>query len=44
VEGRNLTNKHYLLAGLLRSDPVNPTVVGYSGEPRQVLVRVGYEF
>ena len=44
LEGRNLTNKHYVLAGLLRSDPVNPTVVGYIGEPRQVLLRVGYEF
>jgi iron complex outermembrane receptor protein len=44
VEGRNLTNKHYVLAGLLRSDPRNPTVVGYVAEPRQILARVGYEF
>jgi iron complex outermembrane receptor protein len=44
VDGRNLTNKHYVQAGLLRSDPVKPAVVGYIGEPRQVLVRAGFEF
>ncbi len=44
LEGRNLTNKHYVIAGLLRSDPVNPTVVGYVGEPRQIILRLGYEF
>ena len=44
LEGRNLTNKHYVLAGLLRSNATNPTVVGYVGEPRQILLRVGFEF
>jgi iron complex outermembrane receptor protein len=44
VEGRNLTNRHYVQAGLLRSDPVKPAVVGYIGEPRQIMVRLGYEF
>ncbi len=44
LEGRNLTNKHYVQAGLLRSNPIKPAVVGYIGEPRQVLLRLGYEF
>jgi iron complex outermembrane receptor protein len=43
LEARNLTNKHYVQAGLLRSGPT-PAVVGYVGEPRQILFRLGYEF
>ncbi|WP_338425929.1 TonB-dependent receptor [Sphingopyxis kveilinensis] len=44
VEGRNLANKRYLVAGLLSANPVQPAVTGYPGEPRQVMFRVGYSF
>ncbi len=44
LEGRNLSNKHYVQAGLLRSDPIKPAVVGYIGEPRQFMLRLGYEY
>jgi iron complex outermembrane receptor protein len=44
LEARNLTNKHYVQAGFLRSDPVRPAVVGYIGDPRQIMLRVGYTY
>jgi iron complex outermembrane receptor protein len=44
VEGRNLANKHYLSAGLLSSNAVKPSVVGYVAEPRQVMFRLGFSF
>lgn len=44
LEGRNLTDKHYVQAGFLRSDRVTPAVVGYIGDPRQVMLRVGYTY
>ena len=44
LEGRNLTNKHYVQAGFLRSHPTSPAVVGYIGDPRQIMLRLGYAF
>lgn len=44
LEGRNLTNKHYVHAGLLSANAVRPSVTGYIGEPRQIMFRIGYAF
>ena len=44
LEGKNLTNKHYVLAGLQLSNPVRPTVTGYPGDPRVVDIRVKTNF
>ena len=44
IEGRNLANKRYLVAGLLSANATRPAVTGYPGEPRQVLFRVGFSF
>ncbi|MGH9434541.1 MAG: hypothetical protein ACRD06_00920, partial [Terriglobia bacterium] len=40
----NLTNKHYVQAGYTNSNPINPGVVGYLGEPRVEWFRIGYSF
>lgn len=44
LEARNLTNKHYVDAGFTQSNPINPGVVGYLGNPRETWIRVGYSF
>lgn len=44
LEGRNITNKSYVHAGLLRSHPVQPAVTGYIGDPRQLMLRIGYSY
>lgn len=44
VEGRNLTNKHYVLAGLQLASSVRPAVTGYINDPRVVLLRLGIDF
>lgn len=44
LEGRNLSDKHYVLAGLQLASPVRPAVTGYINEPRQVVLRVGANF
>lgn len=44
LEGRNLADKHYVLAGLQLSHPTTPAVTGYVNEPRQVVLRVGVNF
>lgn len=44
IEGRNLADKRYVLAGLLSSNPIRPAVTGYVGDPRQVMLRIGYSF
>jgi iron complex outermembrane recepter protein len=40
LEGRNVFNKHYVLAGLQLANAVRPSVTGYPGEPRVLLVRL----
>jgi iron complex outermembrane receptor protein len=44
LEGRNLFNKHYVLAGLQLANPVRPTVTGYPGDPRVVDIRLSANF
>ncbi|MBX3564182.1 MAG: TonB-dependent receptor [Sphingomonas sp.] len=44
LEGRNLADKRYVLAGLLSANATRPAVTGYVGEPRQVMLRVGVSF
>jgi iron complex outermembrane recepter protein len=44
VEGKNITNKLYVLAGLQLASAVIPSVTGYINDPRTVLVRIGAKF
>lgn len=44
LDGRNLANKHYVIAGLQLSSPVRPAVTGYINEPRQVTLRFRMNF
>jgi iron complex outermembrane recepter protein len=44
LEGKNLANKHYVLAGLQLASPVQPAVTGYINDPRVVLLRIGVNF
>jgi iron complex outermembrane receptor protein len=44
LDGRNLTDKHYVLAGLQLASPVRPAVTGYINDPRVILLRVGVTF
>jgi len=44
LEGRNLAEKHYVLAGLQLASPVQPAVTGYINEPRQIVLRAGVSF
>ena len=44
LEGRNIFNKHYVLAGLQLASPAIPTVTGYPGEPATWDIRVGAKF
>lgn len=44
LEGKNLTNKHYVLAGLQLANPVRPTVTGFPGDPRIVDIRLKANF
>lgn len=44
LDGRNLADKHYVLAGLQLAHPTQPAVTGYINEPRQVTLRVGVTF
>lgn len=41
LEGRNLANKHYSLAGIQLSNPVSPAVSSYPNPPREVMLKVG---
>jgi iron complex outermembrane receptor protein len=44
VDGKNITNKHYVLAGLQLASPVRPSVTGYINDPRVVLLRATVNF
>ena len=44
LEGTNLANKHYVLAGLQLASPLVPAVTGYINEPRVILLRAGVNF
>ena len=44
LEGRNLLNKHYVLAGLQLASPAVPSVTGYPGEPLTWDVRIRANF
>jgi len=44
LEGRNIFNKHYVLAGLQLASPVRPTVTGYPGDPRIIDIRLSADF
>ena len=44
LEVTNLTDKHYVVAGLQLSSPVAPSVTGYVNDPRVILVRLDYDF
>ncbi len=44
LEGRNLADKHYVLAGLQLASAVQPAVTGYINEPRQIVLRAGVSF
>lgn len=44
VDVKNLTDKHYVLAGLQLASAVIPSVTGYINDPRTILLRVGVNF
>ena len=44
LEGKNLTDNHYVLDGLQLASPVVPTVTGYPGDPRMLDIRIGAKF
>jgi iron complex outermembrane receptor protein len=44
IDGKNITNKHYVLAGLQLASPVRPSVTGYINDPRVVLLRATVNF
>jgi iron complex outermembrane recepter protein len=44
LDGRNLADTHYVLAGLQLAHPTQPSVTGYINEPRQVVLRLGVNF
>jgi iron complex outermembrane receptor protein len=44
LECTNLTNKHYVVAGLQLASPAIPSVTGYVNDPRVIMVRADYQF
>jgi iron complex outermembrane receptor protein len=44
LDVRNLFDKHYSLAGLQLSNPVQPAVSAYPNAPREIILRVGVNF
>jgi len=44
LEGKNLANKHYVLAGLQLASPAIPAVTGYINDPRVIVVRARVKF
>jgi iron complex outermembrane receptor protein len=44
LDVRNLTDKHYSLAGLQQSHPVQPAVSAFPNSPREIVFRVGVNF
>ena len=44
LDVRNLTDKHYSLAGLQQSNPISPAVSAYPNSPREINFRVGISF
>lgn len=44
LDVRNLTDKHYSLAGLQQSHPVRPAVSAFPNPPREIVFRVGVNF
>ena len=44
LDVRNATDKHYSLAGLQMAHPTTPAVSAYPNTPREVLLRVGFNF
>jgi len=44
VDGKNITNKHYVAAGLQLASPATPSVTGYINDPRTIMVRLQADF
>jgi iron complex outermembrane receptor protein len=44
LEVRNVADKHYSLAGLQQSHPVQPAVSAFPNAPREIVFRVGVNF
>ena len=44
LEVTNLTDKHYVVAGLQLASPTTPSVTGYVNDPRVLLARVDYTY
>jgi iron complex outermembrane receptor protein len=44
LDGKNIANKHYVLAGLQLANPVRPSVTGYINDPRVILLRATVNF
>jgi iron complex outermembrane recepter protein len=44
LEVTNVTDKHYVVAGLQLASPITPSVTGYVNDPRVILFRVDYDF
>lgn len=44
VDGKNITDKHYVTAGLQLASPATPSVTGYVNDPRTIMVRLQADF
>ncbi|MBS0418815.1 MAG: TonB-dependent receptor [Proteobacteria bacterium] len=44
LDGKNITNKHYVAAGLQLASPLIPSVTGYINDPRTIMVRLQADF
>jgi len=44
IEGRNITDAHYIMNGVQLASPTAPQITGYPNEPRTILFRVGVNF
>jgi len=44
IEGRNITDEHYIMNGVQLASPTAPQITGYPNEPRVVLLRLGVSF
>jgi iron complex outermembrane receptor protein len=44
IEGRNITNAHYIMNGVQLASPTAPQITGYPNEPRTIMFRLGVSF
>ena len=44
VDGKNITDKHYVAAGLQLASAATPSVTGYVNDPRTIMVRLQADF